>query len=289
MGSRDEPTVVHYREFAPHETLREDVRCFWAMQVEYPEGGTQEVVPDGCVELIFNFGRPYLPLSDPTVTSVPIASVVGFQDRTVRFRVSGTVKVVAARMQAWAALTLLQDRVDTLARTVRGLGPEWNELVGRIGERVAKEAYEEGVRTLEEFLIERALVRRYDRQVIEAAAKLLHQTKGDYRIAELADSCRMSMRQLERGFKSVVGTSPKNFARTLRFERAQRRLMFEPDADLTSLAMECGYFDQAHFIKDFKAFSGSTPSQYAREMRRMQRVLRAKDVVFLQSRVSRPG
>jgi AraC-like DNA-binding protein len=59
--------------------------------------------------------------------------------------------------------------------------------------------------------------------------------------------------------------------------------MFDPDADLTRLAYECGYFDQAHFIKDFKAFVGKTPTEYTVQMRKMQETLKSKDVVFLQS------
>ena len=93
---------------------------------------------------------------------------------------------------------------------------------------------------------------------------------------------------MQRGFQQVIAISPKVFARILRFQEAQRRLMFDPDADLTGLAYECGYFDQAHFIKDFKAFVGKTPSEYAQHMRRMQEILKSKDVVFLQSS-SPPG
>jgi AraC-like DNA-binding protein len=59
--------------------------------------------------------------------------------------------------------------------------------------------------------------------------------------------------------------------------------MFDPQADLTALAYGCGYFDQAHFIKEFRAFAGKTPSEYAQQMRQMQATLRTKDVVFLQS------
>jgi AraC-like DNA-binding protein len=59
--------------------------------------------------------------------------------------------------------------------------------------------------------------------------------------------------------------------------------MFDPDTDLTELAYQCGYFDQAHFIKEFRAFTDQTPSEYARQMRQLQDVLRSKDVVFLQS------
>src|SRR5262249_36673949 len=93
----------------------------------------------------------------------------------------------------------------------------------------------------------------------------------------------MAVRQLERGFRQVLGTSPKSFARTVRFQQAERRLMFDPDAGLTDLAHECGYFDQAHFIKDFKAFTGKTPAQYAERMRSLQQILKSRDVVFLQS------
>jgi AraC-like DNA-binding protein len=59
--------------------------------------------------------------------------------------------------------------------------------------------------------------------------------------------------------------------------------MFDPNADLTQLAYECGYYDQAHFIKDFKAFAGTTPTEYARKMEALQKNLKSKDVVFLQS------
>ena len=276
------PPRVVYREFRPHELLREDVRCFWVLDMEYPKDGVQDVVPDGCVELIFNFGSPYRPLTGRVVEPPPVGFVVGFQDKTVKFRVSGRVRVVAARMQAWGALTLLRDRIEGLAGAVTGLGEEWRGTIARIGACVARDDREGAVRVLEGLLIERSLARRYDRDLIQAAASHLHRTKGRFKIGELADSCRLSVRQLERGFRRVVGATPKTYARTLRFERAQRRLMFEPEADLTELANECGYFDQAHFIKDFKAFTGTTPSRYAREMARMQRILRAKDVVFLQ-------
>jgi len=131
-------------------------------------------------------------------------------------------------------------------------------------------------------------MRTYDRKLIQTAAKLLHHTKGQYRITELADYCHVSVRQLERGFQQVIGTSPKVFARVVRFQEAQRRLMFDPETDLTRLAYDCEYFDQAHFSKDFKAFAGKTPTEYAQHMRQMQEIIKSKDVVFLQSS-SQPG
>jgi transcriptional regulator GlxA family with amidase domain len=91
------------------------------------------------------------------------------------------------------------------------------------------------------------------------------------------------VRHLQRKFQHAVGASPKFFARTLRVEQAQRHIMLDSETDLTQLAYRCGYFDQAHFIKEFKAFAGMTPSEYVHRMRELRDSLRSKDVVFFQS------
>jgi AraC-like DNA-binding protein len=274
---------VKYHEYIPHQILRDTVKCFWIHEGTYPTESHQDITPDGCVEMIFNFGSPYLLRTTNPPTVLPAAIIVGFQNKTLPILLQGTVQVVAARLFAWGALALLQDNVDTLTNSITALGADWDSLIHQLGAQVAQGQYEQAATRLEEFLIQRAVLRTYDLRLIQAAAKLLHHTKGEYRIAELADYCQISVRQLERGFQRVIGTSPKAFARTLRFEQAQRRLMFDPDADLTKLAYECGYFDQAHFIKDFKAFTGKTPSEHAEQMRKLQEILQSKDVVFLQS------
>jgi AraC-like DNA-binding protein len=280
---------VRYHEYIPHQILQDTVKCFWIHEASYPADSKQDITPDGCVELIFNFGSPYLlPTTEPP-TPLPAAIIVGFQNKTIPILFRGTVKVVAARMFAWGALALLKDNVSTRTNAVTELGPEWDSLVTQLESQVEQGRYERAVTTLEEYLIQKALLQTYDLELIQSAAKLLHHTKGEYRISELADYCQISVRQLERGFQRVIGTSAKVFARTLRFEKAQRRLMFDPDADLTQLAHECGYFDQAHFIKDFKAFTGKTPKEYARQMQLMQEELKSKDVVFLQSSSQQRG
>jgi AraC-like DNA-binding protein len=274
---------VKYCEFNPHSILQDTVKCLWIHEGTYSSQSTQDITPDGCVELIFNFGSPYLLLTTTPPAVLPAAVLVGFQNKTISLRISGTVKVVAARLFAWGALVLLQENVGTLTNAVTALGTDWDTLVPCLESDVTQGRYEQAATALQDFLIQKALVRTYDERLIQTAAKLLHHTRGQYRIDELADYCQLSVRQLERRFQRVIGTSPKVFARTLRFERAQRRLMFDPDADLTGLAYECGYFDQAHFIKDFKGFAGKTPTEYAEQMRKMQEILKSKDVVFLQS------
>lgn len=280
--------AVNYREHVPHAALEDFVNCFWSLEMDYEPGGIQDVTPDGCVELIFNFGAPYVPLAEPPQPPLPEAFVVGFQNRTIRFRVEGRVKLVAARLFAWAGLALLSERFGATAGAVRPLDADWEGLISRLRALVTTGRYDDAVRALQDLLIQRALVHTYDRKVIEAAAKLLHQTKGQYRIDDLADTCLLSIRQLERGFHEVVGATPKGYARTVRFDHVQRRLMFEPDVDLARLASEAGYSDQAHFSKDFKAFAGRTPGEFAADMRKFQEILSRENVVFLQASRARP-
>ena len=280
---------MRYREYEPHSILQDSVKCFWVHESEDSAASEQDIVPDGCVEVIFNFGSPYLLRTATGLSPLPGAFIVGFQDQTMSIVIRGRVRVVAARLFAWGALALLQDNVTTLTNTTTALGPQWNALVRGLKILVARGSYEEAVKSLEDFLVNQELVRKYDLKLIRTAAKLLDQSKGQYRISELADYCALSVRQLERGFQRVLGTSPKNYARTVRFHEAQRKLMFAPDTELTGLAYDCGYFDQAHFIKDFKKFTGKTPSEYAEQMRKFQEILKDKGVVFLQSNAEPDG
>jgi len=280
---------MKYHEYEPHPILRDSVKCFWIHEGSSHSDAEQDIEPDGCVELIFNFGSPYLLRTTSPPTPLPEAIIVGFQNKTLPILVRGTVKVVAARLFVWGALALLQDDTGSLANTVTPLGEGWSALVQRLREHATQGRYDEARTTLEDFLVQQAVARTYDPKLVQTAAKFLHRTKGQFRITDLADACDSSVRQLERGFHRAVGVTPKTFARTLRFVEAQRRLMFEPEADLTALAYDCGFSDQAHFIKEFKAFTGKTPGEYARRMRKFQEILKNRDVVFLQSNAGSDG
>jgi AraC-like DNA-binding protein len=165
----------------------------------------------------------------------------------------------------------------------------WRQLVQRVAANVRASEYQKAVEEIEDFLIGIRLNRLFDPQQVRAAAKLLYHSKGQFRVAELADYCNLSVRQLQRQFDNATGVSPKTLARTIRFEAIRDRLMFDPNANLTELAYEFGYTDQAHFIKDFKAFTDRTPGEFAAELGQFQKMLRDnKNVVFLQSLPAMP-
>src|SRR6516162_4811875 len=112
-----------YHESTPHSILEGRVKCFWIHEGAYSADRVQDITPDGCVELIFNFGSPYLLLTTTPPRTLPTAVIVGFQKTTLPICVDGTVKVVAARLFAWGALALLEEEIGTITGSVTAVAP----------------------------------------------------------------------------------------------------------------------------------------------------------------------
>ena len=90
---------------------------------------------------------------------------------------------------------------------------------------------------------------------------------GEIGIKGLASDLGVSQSSLERGFKSRVGLSPKEYAGLIRFRNIFK--FYNSSSSLTELALDAGYYDQAHFIKDFKEFTGTTPETFAKQSKQL--------------------
>lgn len=99
---------------------------------------------------------------------------------------------------------------------------------------------------------------------VDWAWRRLVASRGDLRIAELAAELGCSRKHLAARFREHVGLPPKLFARVLRFRHASD-LLSAPGTSLAQLAAVCGYYDQAHLDRDFRDFTGTTPTAYADE------------------------
>src|SRR5215831_2529755 len=277
--------VIKYQEFIPHAVLQDYVKRFWILEKEYTtEDSVEEVTPDACVELILNFGSPYVQVARTKRRELPKVCLVGLLRKPLALQASGVVKIVAVRFFAWGALSFLKQEIHPDSTTRVEFDAAFGNLVRKIAHQVHANEYSKAVEEVEDFLIGKRLNVLFEPRQVRAAAQLLYHTKGQFRVAELADCCHTSARQLERKFDQATGVSPKTLARAIRFEAIRSRLMFQPDANLTDLAYEFGYADQAHFIHDFKAFTNKTPSEFAAEMLKLHEIFHHhENVVFLQS------
>jgi AraC-like DNA-binding protein len=106
---------------------------------------------------------------------------------------------------------------------------------------------------------------RGPQQAVTWALEQLRASHGRVRVSQLAEELGWSRKRLVAGFREHVGLPPKTVARVLRFEQAVR-LAEQSDLSWLEIALRCGYYDQAHLIRDFRAISGCTPGTFFQDV-----------------------
>jgi AraC-like DNA-binding protein len=136
--------------------------------------------------------------------------------------------------------------------------------LGWLPERLRELSWRERFALLDEVLAARAVEPVVPSPELGEAWRRLRGADGRVRVADLADEVGWSRRHLGERFRAELGLAPKQAARVLRFERAGR-LLRQGHADLAALAVECGYYDQAHLTNEWRALAGCTPGTWIAE------------------------
>jgi AraC-like DNA-binding protein len=140
----------------------------------------------------------------------------------------------------------------------------------------------EAVRTWQEkfSVVEAVLIRRLcaaslPRVSLQPGLARLVRSGGRLSVEQLAADLGLSHRQLQRRFLQEVGLGPKLLGRILRFQQVFRAVE-QPGTDWASVALECGYYDQAHLIRDFRQFAGQTPAVLFEDLSRLTELFTRK-------------
>jgi AraC-like DNA-binding protein len=116
--------------------------------------------------------------------------------------------------------------------------------------------------TVENFLLKKFIKKLVVNPFIEFAVNKITQAPDNISIEHISAKVGFSQKHLIKLFKDNVGVTPKGFLKIIRFQKAINEISVSKCPNWISIALESGYYDQAHFINDFKAFSGFTPNQY---------------------------
>jgi AraC-like DNA-binding protein len=222
-------------------------------------------VPSDHVTLILSFGAP-IAISGPGAAQPSqrrTSFVAGLHDGPVLTEHAGRQHGIEVRLAPLAAGRLLGVPMDELANRVVAL----DDLLGRDADRLL-EGLHEAPGWAERFArLDAALARRLDdtrapSTAIAWAWKRLSESHGTVPIGALADEVGWSRRHLGAQFRRQVGLPPKLLARILRFDRVVARLRHAEPGRWAEVAYDCGYYDQAHLNRDFRAFAGSSPTAF---------------------------
>lgn len=254
-----------YREYPPPPALEGHVSCLWTLEGEPGrEVGPDRVIPDGCTELIWNLAdrfRRYEGSKGPRRQES--ALLVGQITRPIYLAPGRRVSLVAVRFRP-AALGAFLGGVHAVELTDLDLPLE--DVVGHrlreVGERLAAAPSGERIRLLGEVLTADVSRAAPVDPVVAAAVDWIASTGGRIRVGEVASRVGLSRRHLERQFLAAVGLTPKRLARIVRFRHLLGRLDEGDRFGWSGLALACGYYDQAHLIRDFRELADCTPGEY---------------------------
>jgi AraC-like DNA-binding protein len=257
---------VSYFIAKPSHILSQYVKQYWAIEDCLPSGieHIQRIVPNGLMELMFYLGDKPKSLNDSKqISENTILS--GQQKSYYDIVVTGRLSLFSISLQPYAASLLFDmpscEYFDQNVPVKYILKNKIGELESDIYE---SSSFEEKVCIVEKFLLNqiRKSRKEYELNRIKNSIFLINQTKGLVSIDALSTSACLSRRQYERVFAEYIGSSPKQFLRTLRFQNTLFEKQLNQKISLTELAYTCGYYDQAHMINDYRLLSGKTPSQY---------------------------
>ncbi|MDB6121629.1 MAG: bacterial regulatory helix-turn-helix s, AraC family protein [Pedosphaera sp.] len=252
--------TVQVFEQAPSPVLRPFIKRF--LVVEFPALHRDAHLPDTNPVAAFSFrGECRL---DGNQWAPPTA-FTGLRETLRTHEHCHSHAVLLATFTPVGAAAFLQPPLEEFSGTTTDLAGILGrpEELDQLHEQLA-EAQNHGrrVKLLEDFLIARVRVSAPD-PLVAAAVAWLDQGAGARRIGDLTQYIGLSQSALERRFRRIIGISPKKFASMVRLRHAVR--LRAAGADLTAIAHAAGYFDQSHFIKDFRRAIGSTPDAFFRQ------------------------
>ena len=221
-------------------------------------------LPSDRVVAIVNFGAPIRVLTPyDGWTDQPVGFVAGMHDTFAVTETVGAQRGVQIDFSPVGAHLLWRVPMHSVAGRVVDL----EALFGRVGlllwEALAcAPGWEERFALLDDFLLERLDDALSPVPSVTRALGRLRASGGTVRVGELAAEIGCSRRHLVEGFHEQVGVSPKLLARILRFQRAVSLVGSGPG--WAEIAAGCGYYDQAHMVRDFHQFAGASPGEFAR-------------------------
>lgn len=250
-----------YTEHAPAPELRRHVECYWSLTCRTAAGDAQagRVLPDGCMDILFNLGDP-LPLGEAPGGS---ATVVGSMTRAIDVAYGGRVELLGVRFRPGGATPFLEPPASELTDRTAALDDLWGTDAARVRDRLGESAPVDRAALLDDVLLRRLRVgaRAADERVLRASERMAAGA-GALPVAELADQTGLGPRQLERRFLACVGIAPKTASRIARFRAVVSRMHADPTVELSRLAHAAGYADQAHMTREFGALAGVPPGVY---------------------------
>ncbi len=257
---------MDYKTFEPHIDLKSLVSCYWTLEVpKQSEPQKQRIVPDGCVEMAFILGddiKRYT--SEKEFIIQPRAMVLGQTIEPFYIEPTGFVNTFAVRFYPYGFANFISEPINNLVNKETPIDQLFEKgTADNLEQKIIKaKNTEQQINIIEKFLLERFNDEKTINRIVKDTVDSLLSTNGGISIKSILKNDLSKRRQLERNFKKQIGVSPKQLGKVIRLQTALKMLLDPKPENLTDISYKSEYFDQAHFIKDFREFTGTNPKEF---------------------------
>ncbi len=257
---------MNYKTYQPHSDLGSLIKCYWTLEVQAEVGAQrQRIIPDGCLEMFFILGddvKRYT--SEDEFIIQPRLMVLGQITQPLFIEPTGYVKCFAIRFYPYGFANFVSTPIKDLANKETPLTFLFGEeTANELGEKITKaEDTKARIKIIENFFFKRLSDQVSIDKIVKATIDTMFLTSGNTAIKEMLKNDISKRRQLERKFTKQIGMSPKQLCKVIRLQTALKMMLNQQSESLAEIAYNSDYYDQAHFTKDFKEFTGTTPKEF---------------------------
>jgi AraC-like DNA-binding protein len=257
--------ISHTR--VPQPPLSDFVALLWLYDGWSPSHARERALPDGSVELVVNLLEDETRLYDAddfgAVRRFSGTVLCGPHSRYFVIDTAEQVRAAGVHFKPGGAFPFLPPPMHELTDTHLSLEDLWGRAARELRERMLEAPTPEGkLDALEAALLARLARARPAHPAVAYALRRFRERPHAHTVARVRDEIGISPRRFIEVFKQEAGLTPKLFCRVRRFQRVVRRIYRRERIVWADVALACGYYDQAHFIHDFRAFSGLNPTAY---------------------------
>lgn len=251
-----------YTEVRPSQALKRFVDCFWYENYSLDREMTHHVVPDNSIELIFTDSPIIRELSEDGVSVSLKSQLSGLKTKYQKVETKSS-PIIALRFKPNGLFPFIKEDVSELLNQAVSPWEIFPKDIRDLEARVLESSTaNERIRLITEYFIKKVERKELDKEILVSNfLNEIHASQGMISITTLSIRYGKSVKSLERDFKQVVGIMPKKYCRLVRAIHAMKQTS-NRNSPLTDVAHDCGYFDQAHFIKDLRLIAGLSPSEF---------------------------
>ncbi|PJZ47319.1 helix-turn-helix domain-containing protein [Leptospira brenneri] len=251
-----EPTVIEYK---PQTQLTRYVESYLLIQCD--ENFSKSIIPHHSFVLTIKLKGNHHYRMNSDFDSLPTISLSGLRKTVKHNALSKGSEIIIVKFQPWGAFSFFNRPMYELNQ----IGTSGYELFNKMDLDELQSRLQEArdnrlkIEQLENFLLRAVKNQNINPRIVESISQM-KASQGKIKIQEIASIVNLSVDTFEKKFREITGVTPKRISSIIRMSSVVREI--PKYTSFTRLAYDFGYFDQSHFIKEFKSFTGKTPTQF---------------------------